>query len=143
VPWPYALGDAEAFLAMPREATDLFLLICSREDDTRPLIGGIGLRPDGDAHVLGYWLTPEAWGRGYMTEAARALLAAAHGSLRLTRFRAGHFVDNPASGRVLAKLGFRPTGRTERQPCPTRGGEVETALLELDLDPEQAMPLAA
>jgi RimJ/RimL family protein N-acetyltransferase len=60
---------------------------------------------------IGYWLAPEAWGQGYCSEAGKALI----GWLEQTRCAralvAGHFADNPASGRVLAKLGFLPCGR--------------------------------
>jgi RimJ/RimL family protein N-acetyltransferase len=60
---------------------------------------------------IGYWLVPAAWGQGYCTEAGALLirwLETAHGVRALV---AGHFVDNPASGRVLQKLGFLPCGR--------------------------------
>jgi RimJ/RimL family protein N-acetyltransferase len=56
--------------------------------------------------------------------------AKAVGILRVT---AGHFIDNPASGRVLRKLGFRPTGRIVQTYSQGRGGEVRTARFELDL----------
>lgn len=60
--------------------------------------------------VLGYWLEQGAWGRGFATEAARAVMAFAFERIGLTRLRSGHAVDNPASGLVLRKLGFEPTG---------------------------------
>ena len=50
------------------------------------------------------------WGQGYATEAGRAVVAIADESLRLPHLRASHALDNPASGRVLAKLGFAPDG---------------------------------
>ena len=144
VPWPYTLGDAEAFLAKPRGGRDVVLLICSREADGHPLVGGIGLRAaaPGEAPMLGYWLVPEAWGRGYMTEAARAVIDIARDALGLRRVRARHFVDNAASARVLAKLGFRPTGETVRLPCPARDEDVEARMLAVDLAPRRAAPLS-
>jgi RimJ/RimL family protein N-acetyltransferase len=39
---------------------------------------------------------------------------------------AGHYVDNPASGRVLTKLGFEPTGEILPYPCLARGCEVDS-----------------
>ena len=144
VPWPYTLGDAEAFLARPRGLCDVDLLIYSREAHDHPLVGGIGLRAaaPGEVPMLGYWLVPEAWGRGYMTEAARAVIDIARDGLGLRQVRAGHFVDNPASGRVLAKLGFRPTGETERLPCPTRGEAVEARMFAIALASRRSAPLS-
>ena len=59
---------------------------------------------------FGYWISRPHWGLGYATEAGDAFLAAARHSLRLKQLCAHHFLDNPASGRVLEKLGFRSTG---------------------------------
>ena len=126
-PWPYSPADAEAFLARERDPTEPAALIFLRRPGGPELIGtiGVGRRPDGD-HEFGYWIARPHWGRGYATEAGRAVIAAARASLRLPRLTAGHFLDNPASGRVLEKLGFRPTGavaqyfsagRREAAPC--------------------------
>ncbi len=114
------------------------------EADAPRLIGGIAIDPDGETHQLGYWLTPDAWGRGLATEAGEAVIAMARHALGLRRLGAFHFVDNPASGRVLTKLGFRPTGRIEPRASLGRGGEAPAVLLELDLEDRCApMPLAA
>ena len=78
--------------------------------------------------------SPSAWGRGYATEAGRAVVAIARHALGLKRLNAGHFIDNPASGRVLTKLGFRATGRVEPRHSRARGGEAPCAVFELDLD---------
>jgi RimJ/RimL family protein N-acetyltransferase len=59
---------------------------------------------------LGYWLDEAAWGRGLASEAAAAVLNFARESLGLVHLRSGHAFDNPASGRVLTKLGFRWIG---------------------------------
>lgn len=134
VPWPYGLADAEAFLARSNADGERFCLIFAHEGPNPRLIGGIGLAPDGDAQELGYWLTPSAWGRGYATEAARAMLDNARYSLRLARFTAGHFVDNPASGRVLAKLGFRVTGTAVPRFCRAEGRARPCVPMALDLD---------
>jgi RimJ/RimL family protein N-acetyltransferase len=66
---------------------------------------------DGSAEI-GYWIAKPAWGRGYATEAARALVSHCFRTLRFARLTSSHFVDNPASGRVIEKLGFRRTGET-------------------------------
>lgn len=146
-PWPYALGDAEAFLSLPHTAADARFVIIERCAGYR-LIGGIGLqRTDAGDHELGYWLTPDAWGRGYATEAARAVIDIARHALPVTRVAAYHHADNPASGHVLRKLGFVQTGRSQRHAL-AHGGLVEAIDFALDLDAdaarnELAMPIAA
>lgn len=143
-PWPYALSDAEAFLAQPRAGHDPCFLIETMEAGVPRLVGGIAIDPDGDTHQFGYWLTPDAWGRGLATEAGEAVIAMARHALGLRRLDAFHFVDNPASGRVLTKLGFRPTGRIEPRASVGRGGEAPAALFELDLaDQRPSIQLAA
>lgn len=63
----------------------------------------------GEPFVIGYWLAPAQWGNGYVTEAARALIAWLEGQGRGDELTSGYFADNPASGRVLEKLGFTKT----------------------------------
>ncbi|HVJ00207.1 MAG TPA: GNAT family protein [Sphingomonas sp.] len=134
-PWPYALGDAEAFLAAPRGAAQPSFLICDRDGDTAEIVGGIDIhRGENGAHELGYWLTPAVWGRGYATEAGRAVVAMARHALGYKRLHAWHFVDNPASARVLSKLGFRPTGRIEPRRSLARAGTTPGAAYALALD---------
>jgi ribosomal-protein-alanine N-acetyltransferase len=80
---------------------------------------------DGRWGSLGYWFERAVWGRGYAFEAALAVTRFAAEIVDLHRLRAGHAYDNPASGRVLTKLGFdhvdvverfsRPRNKTIRQ----------------------------
>jgi RimJ/RimL family protein N-acetyltransferase len=124
MPWPYALGDAEAFLRAPQDVRAPALLVFAHEGADIRLVGSVGIHPgDGGPAELGYWITPDAWGRGYATEAARAVLAMAD-MLRIPELTARHFVDNPASGRVLRKLGFRESGDQALSYSRGRGGEV-------------------
>ena len=69
---------------------------------------------------LGYCLTPSSWGNGYATEAARALLGWAYDTLDLNRVQAETDTRNPASARVLEKLGFVREG-TLREDCIVDG----------------------
>jgi len=135
-PWPYRLADAESFLSGRRPAGEASFLILSHEGDYPRPIGGIGLALDDQGHELGYWLTPDAWGRGYATEAGQAVVAIARHALGLKRLHSGHFVDNPASGRVLQKLGFRATGQVKGRYSAGRGAITPCRLLELDLAAE-------
>ena len=67
---------------------------------------------------LGYWLDRAAWGRGYAFEVARAVTRFAFADIGLSQLGAGHAHDNPASGRVLAKLGFSPLDTVQRFSRP-------------------------
>ena len=67
----------------------------------------------GDEGELGYWFERLAWGHGYASEAARAVVGFAFDEVGLSRLAAGHAVDNPASGRVLTRLGFRALDTVE------------------------------
>ena len=129
-PWPYTLGDAEAFLSLPRGPHEPRFQIVTRHDNR--LVGGIALIEENGSHELGYWLAPEAWGRGYATEAGSAVIEMARHALGLRRIAARHHVENPASGRVLRKLGFVETGRG-RTFSLARGGEVASVEMALDL----------
>ena len=145
MPWPYAKGDAEAFLALPRGAAEPRFAILAHEGDCPRLIGSIGLRHEDGVHELGYWLTPDAWGRGYATEAARIVIEQARHALGVRRIEASHHLDNAASRKVLTKLGFREVRREPHYSLAHRG-EVDCAVLALDLDDEgnmASLPIAA
>lgn len=143
VPWPYSLRDAEAFLAAPRDPLLPSLLIFERTDGAPLLVGscGLGRRPSG-AVELGYWIARPHWGQGFATEAGRALLAIAS-ALGLTRLEASHFLDNPASGRVLEKLGFRSTGLIAPRLSCARGTEIPARFFRLELAQAERKALAA
>jgi len=80
------------------------------------LIGAIGLTIDRelDKAELGYWVGKPFWGNGYATEAARLIVDYGFNQLHLNRICAKHFVRNPASGRVMQKIGMVHEG-TARQ----------------------------
>jgi len=82
---------------------------------------------------LGYWLGTDHWGQGYAREAADAVVRHGFTQDRLQRFLSAHFVDNPASGRVLTRLGFRPFGRGHDW-CLARGEKVEAIYYALQRD---------
>jgi RimJ/RimL family protein N-acetyltransferase len=134
-PWPYGIEEARAFAAMPQDMRLPHFLV------TLPGVGVIGSagmgEHEGEAEI-GYWIARDHWGRGYATEAAAAVLRIAR-TLGHRRVLAGHFADNLASGKVLRKLGFVPTGRPGQRFSAARGhavDSVEYALdLEADMDP--------
>lgn len=111
-PYPYRLEHAEAWLPRIIAAADAgeehaFMI---ERSGHAGLIGCCGLTRAGEAWELGYWLGKPHWGQGYVTEAAGALLGWAGDALGTSAFISGHIADNPASGRVLGKLGFARAG---------------------------------
>lgn len=132
VPYPYTLADAEHYIAQMQEDMKPVFVILNREGNDAPLIGAIGLHwHEGEkCHELGYWLTKNAWGRGYASEAASALMELAFLGLGLPRVCAGYYLENPVSGQVLFKLGFKPT-TTELRYCRARNTGVPCQNLSL------------
>jgi RimJ/RimL family protein N-acetyltransferase len=91
---------------------------------------------------LGYWLDEPFWGQGLASEAAGAVLRFALDDLGLVRLRSGHAADNPGSGRVLEKLGFRFVATTTKWSRP-RGHEIEHWSYELTRGDVENSHLAA
>jgi len=138
-PWPYGLDEARAFLDAPTDPVLPTFLLLRRTDGEPELIGaaGFGRKPHG-AVEIGYWIARAHWGQGYATEAGRQLVEIAR-TLGLQRLEAGHFIDNPASGRVLEKLGFTPTGRTAPRHSCARGDAQLCKLFALELVRQEAV----
>jgi RimJ/RimL family protein N-acetyltransferase len=134
-PWPYTPADAACFVGLePRTMYPNFMLML-RTDGAPKLIGSCGIAElQGDVE-LGYWVAREHWGHGFAAEAAKAVVGVAK-ALGHKKLVAGHFTDNPASGRVLRKIGFRPLGRIEHRYSAGRGQDMSCALFELPLTDE-------
>lgn len=111
---PYELSSAESWIASHPEAfeTGKHVVFAITLRDNHELIGAMGLvlNLDQEKAELGYWIGKPYWSRGYCTEAARAVLHFAFTEFRLNRVHAHHFTHNPASGRVLQKVGMRHEG---------------------------------
>lgn len=106
VPWPAAQARAWVEKGRFRGRVGFRLGIYEKGGG---LIGAAGL--GGAPASLAYFLGPEHWGKGYATEAAQGLIAAAFARFpRLTVIAADCYADNPGSARVLEKLGFQRTG---------------------------------
>lgn len=124
-PLPYIEAVAEGWIMITRARAPLgrdFVFAIDLEGEG--LIGCIGAnRREGEAYEVGYWFGRPYWGRGFATEAARSFVAAASA---LGVLEAGHFVDNPASGRVLLKTGFAYTGETKPMFSLGRGESVDS-----------------
>jgi [ribosomal protein S5]-alanine N-acetyltransferase len=109
IPHPYPEGAAAEWISKLGTRPDNHVFAIVLEGD---VVGAIGLEVQRDhgRGEIGYWLGVPYWGRGYMTEAVRAVLGWAFESLRLHRVFAMHFTRNPASGRVMQKAGMRHEG---------------------------------
>ena len=131
VPWPYHEEHAREWIASLQDPSLPSLLITLPDDGGR-IVGSCGLHEDEGQVEVGYWIEPGSWGRGYATEALRGVVSLAQlsGHRRLV---SRHAVDNPASGRVLRKAGFRPTGRRLTVHSLGRNAQVEAPEYALEL----------
>lgn len=129
VPHPYTREDAEAFVARCADPPPGERVWAVADGDG--FAGLIGFqREEGERLCeVGYWYGRPHWGRGYATEALRAALARAAEHWGVRALVSGHFVDNPASGRVLEKAGFLYTGDRRPRISLARGEEVETRMM--------------
>ena len=114
IPHPYEDGVAEQWIGTHRESFEKgeevhFAIV---HGDRAFLIGAIGLiiQREHENAMLGYWVGKPYWNQGYCTEAARAVLRYGFETLGLNRIYATHFQRNPASGRVMQKIGMSPEG---------------------------------
>lgn len=105
LPFPYRLEDAETFITTAAQGPGQRpYVIAGREDDR--LKGVVGLYfYDDKPTELGYWLGERHWGQGFAHEAAAGLVAAAC-AIGIDPIRARVLTTNPASARVLEKIGF-------------------------------------
>ena len=110
IPHPYEERHAREFLASVTKENELRLAIRLRNDGR--LCGGVGLHPEAPHNraELGYWLGVPYWGHGYATEAATAVVRYGFEQLKLNRIFATYFTHNPASGKVLRKIGMKYEG---------------------------------
>jgi RimJ/RimL family protein N-acetyltransferase len=112
IPHPYTENDAQVLLGqIAKDKTQTRFGIFLR--DSKDLCGGIGLNLEvqHDRAEMGYWIGVPYWGRGIATEAAGEVVRYGFEELGLHRIFANCYVGNPASQRVLEKLGMKYEGR--------------------------------
>jgi len=127
IPHPYPDGAAEAWISKPRNENELSFAIVLRESGE--LAGGISMivNRDHQRAEIGYYIGVAHWGHGYATEAGRALVRHGFEEMALNRVHAEHFTRNPASGRVLQKIGMRHEG-TQRKHLVKWGEPIDVEL---------------
>lgn len=114
IPHPYEDGIAEAWINSHHQAYQaeerLTLAIASVSESA--LVGAIGIRINKNNNLgeIGYWIGVPYWNQGFCTEAAQAILSYGFNSLGFNRIQARHLTRNPASGRVMRKIGMRHEG---------------------------------
>ena len=139
VPFPYGAADFRTFL--PLAAPGVVWAI----EDAAGFVGVVSLEvrglADAPEDVIGYWLAEHAWGKGYATEAGRAVLDA-HFSGGGGDVASGYFEDNLRSAGVLGKLGFVETGRA-RMASLTLGPDAPHVDLRLTAEAYRAASVSA
>jgi len=122
IPHPYEDGMAQEWIRPHQErfdeGTEVHFALVDKVKKT--FIGGMGLLGISREHSraeLGYWVAVPYWNQGYCTEAGRAVLAYGFETLKLNRIYAHHFGQNPASGRVMQKLGMKHEGHLRQHFC--------------------------
>lgn len=114
IPHPYPPEAAASWIATHEPAWEerTHVTFAITEASSGTLAGAIGQGIDHthDHGELGYWVGVPYWNRGYATEAARAVVAFAFDDLGLHRVMARHLIRNPASGRVMQKIGMQLEG---------------------------------
>lgn len=108
IPYPYTEDDAKFWVKMSREVfenkTGFTFGIRNKEEQ---IIGAIGLHDrDDDKAELGYWIGIPYWNKGYVTEAANAIIGFGFKELALNKIYATHLLHNPASGKIMEKIGM-------------------------------------
>jgi RimJ/RimL family protein N-acetyltransferase len=114
IPYPYSEKTAREWLTFQQqrwESGDEHTFVIIRQEDNQ-LLGAIGIRPNArhKKAEIGYWIGKPYWGQGYATEAARAITRYGFEILDMNRIYASHLPENPASGRVMQKVGMQFEG---------------------------------
>ncbi len=109
--------------------------------ETGEAIGCIGYGPSCECAlparegepITGYWVAKPYWNQGICTEALRLMIARIRTTTAIRSLISGHFIDNPASGRVMEKCGFLPTGETVIDESQYMGHDRPIRVLRLEL----------
>lgn len=109
---------------------------------TDEVIGAIGYGPSCDCQLparegeplIGYWIAKPYWNQGMCTEALKLMIEHIKATTCIMSVISGHFIDNPASGRVMEKCGFVATGETCIDPSQYQGADRPIRVLRLEIE---------
>ncbi|WP_054752558.1 GNAT family N-acetyltransferase [Piscibacillus salipiscarius] len=113
IPYPYTLEDAEEWIIMPDDSRKNgiypFAIVLKEENQ---LIGAmtIGVNQRHKRGELAYWVGQNYWGQGYATEAAERIVQFGIQELLLHKMWAQALTFNPASAKVMQKIGMKKEG---------------------------------
>ena len=143
LPHPYPAGEADRYLARQQAEREqghsvAFVIEHRIESDFRGLVELRDIDREHSQGELSFWLTPETWGQGYMSEVVEAVVGYGFEVLNLNRLYAYHMLRNPASGRVLKKNGFKQEGLLRQRVC--KWGKFEDVILMAILRQEWQAP---
>jgi [ribosomal protein S5]-alanine N-acetyltransferase len=134
IPHPYPDGAAEQWISTHaenfRQGTEVTLAITLKLGGTVVGSMALSINKTHGRGELGYMIAGEYWNRGYCTEAARAMIRYGFEAMGLTRVQAMHFPRNPASGKVMRKLGMTREGLL-RQHVINRGAPEDVEIYSI------------
>lgn len=140
LPHPYPPGAAAVWIGTHGRSweTGSAVIYAIEEASNDTVIGciSLGIAAAHSRAEIGYWIGVPYWNKGYCTEAGRALLDLGFATLGLHRIDSRHFTRNPASGRVMQKLGMQLEG-IQREAI-RKGDRFEDVALYSILDREWA-----
>jgi [ribosomal protein S5]-alanine N-acetyltransferase len=136
VPYPYKNKDARKWIEKQKEKSkkklrDSYQFSIEIKSE-RIIIGGIGIHnidKTQDTATIGYWLGEKYWRQGYGSEALRAILDLAFNKLKLRRLEAEIYKNNPSSGKLLKKYGFKKEGIKRKKVKALSTGMIHDAII--------------
>ncbi|XEC96733.1 GNAT family N-acetyltransferase [Paenibacillus tarimensis] len=114
IPFPYPDGAAEKWIEATRQSAekgDNYAFAMIRKED-EALVGNmsLGVSKNHKRAELAYWVGQPFWGKGYATEAARRIVRFGFEELNINRIHAAAMTKNPASYKVMSKIGMKYEG---------------------------------
>lgn len=114
LPYPYTLQDALQWIERHEKnfLTDRCYEFAITDKESGEVYGAIALsnNPAFEQGEIAYWIGEPHWGKGYATEAAQAVVRFAFEHKKMHKVFARYFSSNPASGKVMEKIGMQKEG---------------------------------